>query len=255
MAVYSSRGERGSMYHIAICDDNPKFCCLLENYLEETACELHAHFDVEVFWNAEDFLNDKEKVFDLIFLDINLSGISGIELGNRIRSRFENSSTEIVFLSGDDKYAMQLFKIRPMDFLIKPVQKQDIFGVMKEYIALDAKKKRFLEYSMGKQVFRIDTAQILYFQSMGRKVCIRRTRGEDLFFYEKLSALTKRLEADMFWTIHKSYIVNLHYVTLFCPDCVVLTTGEKLPVSQSMRKEVNAKLISAFNRKGSANDL
>ena len=87
MAVYSSRGGRGSMYHIAICDDNPKFCCLLENYLEETVCELHAHFDVEVFWNAEDFLNDKEQVFDLIFLDINLSGISGIELGNRIRSR------------------------------------------------------------------------------------------------------------------------------------------------------------------------
>lgn len=240
------------MYRVGICDDNADFCSLLESYMEEIASELHITVDTEVFCSGEDFLKStKECPFDLFFLDIELGKMNGIEVGNKIRELSESDLTEIVFISGNENYAMQLFKIRPMDFLIKPLKKADIRRILKEYVRADNRKKRYFEYMVNKQVYRIDTASVLYFQSMGRKVHIRLKQGREITFYEKLSDLICRLDTNVFWSIHKSYLVNVHYVTMFCPDHVVLTTGEELPISQSMRKEVNARLqLSSKSARG-----
>lgn len=60
--------------------------------------------------------------FDIVFLDIELPKISGIDIGKKIRDEMHDETTKIVYISGKDSYAMGLFDVRPLNFLIKPIK-------------------------------------------------------------------------------------------------------------------------------------
>ena len=88
----------------------------------------------------------------------------------------------------------------------------------------------------GKNIIRIPTSQILYFESEGRKICLH-TSSEDTWFYEKLSHVADMLSS-AFIQIHKSYIVNVNAVKEFHADHVVLFDMRELPISRTFRDSV-----------------
>jgi len=70
----------------------------------------------------------KEHSFDLIFLDIELKLMSGIEAGRIIRKEMDNQTILIVYISGKENYYKDLFEIRPMSFLQKPIEERKIIN-------------------------------------------------------------------------------------------------------------------------------
>ena len=87
------------------------------------------------FFSGKELLEDIEKsgVCDLLFLDIELGDYTGVEVGKKIRSDIRYESMQIVFVSAKDNYAMQLFDIRPMNFLVKPVKYERVAYILEEY--------------------------------------------------------------------------------------------------------------------------
>ena len=126
------------MLRIAICDDDREFCNQIRTYLFHYS--LHSEFDIDVkiFTTGEELIKDMESTgaFELIFLDIEFETMNGVEIGRQIRNFSLQDITQIVYVSSKESYAMQLFKVRPMDFLIKPVTKQDISRIMNLYARL-----------------------------------------------------------------------------------------------------------------------
>ncbi|MDE7311231.1 MAG: GHKL domain-containing protein [Eubacterium sp.] len=90
--------------------------------------------------------------FDLIFLDIVLDKMNGVEAGRIIREQMEDNTTQIIFISSKENYTLQLFKIRPFDFLVKPVHYEHIEQVMDAYIKLFDTKKIFLNIKLAKRI-------------------------------------------------------------------------------------------------------
>lgn len=234
------------MYKIGICDDDMAFGCQMEEFLKEYAAKAHIDVETEVFISGEEYLKylEGKPDLDLLFLDIEFGDkINGIQVGRRLRSDPAHEATQIVYVSANERHAMQLFKNRPMDFLIKPVTKQDIHKVMQEYLKIFSGKKRFFEYHIGKNVYHIAENEIIYFQCCGKKIRLISGKKEEREFYGKMADVENRLDASKFLTLHKSYIVNIDFVSEFQADHVILTTGDIIPISQSYRKKVRQRLL------------
>ena len=150
--------------------------------------------------------------FHLLFLDIEFKGINGVGVGKTIRDRFKNEMTQIVFVSIKENYAMQLFRIRPLDFLIKPVCRESVFHVMSEYRRLFDGGNTFFNYHIGKSIYSLAEDEIRYLMCEGKKVKMVTNEGIKEF-YDTMSNVEKRISNDKFYIVHKSYIVNTKKIT------------------------------------------
>lgn len=233
------------MYRIGICDDDNVFCIQMEKHLEGYAKETGIVIETEVFSSGEDYLRyvGENKPLDILFLDIKLTGMDGVSVGQSIRSDVANETTQIVYVSVEQGYAMSLFKNRPMDFLLKPVRRADIDGIMREYIRLFDRKKLFFEFHVGKTDYRVAANHIMYFQCEGKKIHIMTNDHNDRVFYASMKGVEKQLDTGIFCVIHKSFIININYVAEFRTNEVLMASGVILPISQSMRKRVQQKFI------------
>jgi DNA-binding LytR/AlgR family response regulator len=188
---------------------------------------------------------ERNQYFDVIFLDIQMSQLSGINVGKFLRNKMKNEITQIIFISSNESYAIQLFKVRPLDFLIKPIQMKDIEEVMDNVVTLIENGKQFFEYNNGKVFYKIPLRDIYYFKSEGKKVLIK-VRGEEHFkeFYGKLEKIVEQMSDENFLLIHKSFLVHYDYISEYRYDCVTMVNGEVLAISQANRNEVRSRLMN-----------
>lgn len=231
------------MYKIGICDDGQNTCSLLEtmilNYLDKS--KLRA--EIEIWYTGEglcDYLKRGNQI-DILFLDIVLEKINGIDVGQYIRNDLQNRNIQIIYISGKTSYALKLFKTQPMDFLVKPITQPQINDVLElaiKILGLDAKN---FKYKFGKSYFNIPFGDIMYFVSDNRKIQIisPNKRNE---FYGKLKDIEKRLPKD-FITIHQSYIVNEKYIKRYTYEDIELTDGTMLTISKGNRKRIRERIL------------
>ena len=230
------------MYRIGICDDDKVLCAELEEQIYSIAKELCIPVEVEVWYSGEGIQNDLKKgiQMDLIFLDIELVQNNGVAVGTFIRNEMNDLQTHIVYISAKESYAMQLFKVQPLDFLIKPLA----FEQMKEVFVRSIRQKQnaeiYFEYQKGNSVFRILTKDIVYFMSKDKKIVIVKKDGEEEF-YAKLKDIAKGLPTD-FMMIHQSYIINQMYVSEYSYEFVKMTNGAELNISKPYRKETRSRI-------------
>ena len=160
------------MYRIGICDDDKELCSRLEEQIYQNTKELSVKAEVEVWYFGESILHDMQNglQLDLIFLDIELVQADGVSVGKFIRNEMEDINTHIVYISSRQAYAMQLFKIQPLDFLVKPVSDGQIKEVLIRSIRQKQSLKSCFEYQKGSVIFRIPTKDIAYFMSMDKKI-------------------------------------------------------------------------------------
>ncbi|MGB5823718.1 MAG: LytTR family DNA-binding domain-containing protein [Proteocatella sp.] len=232
------------MIRIGICDDEKIICNEIESMLLDYEKETDNSINIDVFYSGEGICDciKKGMVFDIIFLDIELEKMNGVQVGNIIRREIKNEITQIVYFSWKHEYAMELFQNRPFDFIIKPVSQEKISSIMNKYIKLHIDNKIFFEFDFRKSKYRLRFGEIIYFESHNRKIKIKGTFGENEY-YEKLTNVMEMLPDKDFIQIHKSIIVNYLYVAKYSYEEVALSNGEILPISQKFRSEVRAKLL------------
>lgn len=231
------------MYKIGICDDDKVLCAALEEQLYALEEELAVKFEIEVWYCGESIQRDLEKgmEFDLIFLDIELAQKSGIEVGQFIRNEMEDIKTHIVYISSKQSYAMKLFKIQPLDFLVKPVTTKQLKEVLERSIRQNKAVLSYFEYQKGGSLYRIPAGDIIYFMSMDKKIIIvKQDRTEE--FYGKLKHITEQLPPD-FMMIHQSYIINQKYVSEYSYENVTMADQTVLNISKPYRKEVRSRIL------------
>ncbi len=230
------------MIDIAICDDEIQFCSELEKMLEKMATLFQKKIEINVFYAGEELYQylSKGNDYDLIFLDIELKDMNGIDIGKKIRKELNNEHSKIVYISWQDEYAMSLFDVRPHHFLIKPINEAELHKVCKSAFKLIEKENEFFEYKIGHTVYKKKFKDIIYFESNNRKINIITTDGI-MTFYGRLNEVYTKVEEYKFLYIHKSYIINYQHVSMFEYDRVTMSNSQVLPISQSKRKSIRKK--------------
>ena len=135
------------MTRMCIYDDDIEFSLLFEKLLYRYAEENDKEIDVEIFQGGENAaLQIAQNEYDILFLDIDLGDVKGFEIGKQIRDELKNNKIQIVYISGDTSYAMELFNTRPFDFVVKPVEKKKLFKMLDTYFSIFSGKNKYLHY-------------------------------------------------------------------------------------------------------------
>lgn len=232
------------MYSIGICDDGENVCTSIENMLLAWAAKRNIQIETNVWYTGEGLKNYLETGSrpDILFLDIELLRMTGIEVGNYIRNQLDDRGMQIVYISGKASYARQLFKTQPLDFLVKPISQEQVFDTMETAVRIIQRKKERFGFQQGKEHFYVPMGDILYLGSQGRKIKVV-TLKATFEFYGRLKEAAKGLSED-FIVIHQSYIVNREYVFRYAYETVELTDGTILSISPAKRKQVREKILN-----------
>lgn len=232
---------------IAICDDEKKISAELESSLDDIFMKLGIKCNIEVFFGAKDLCRQIEAYnhFDLIFLDIELANdeINGIEVGQLIRETYENDVVQIVYISWEKRYSMQLFDMRPLNFLVKPLEYEKIEQVIKTYLKVTGETSAKFTFKKGHDTFKVLMKDIIYLENHRRKIIIHLADGRKESFYGSLKKVySEQLEKNDFLFIHASYVINYDYIAVVKYNQVILEGGASpLPISHNKRNDIREK--------------
>ena len=224
------------MLRIAVIDDDKVIGDEFEQYIKISCDKLQIKVDIDVYYVGERFCDvlKNGEIYNLIFLDIELYTLNGVHVGRYIREDMKNNQMQIVFISAKQEYAMQLFQIRPMDFIIKPISENIIYNCIKKYIDIFSCNDYF-HFKFGKLNQRIPYISIIFFESSNRIVRIH-TTDSVIECYAKLSDVEKKLP-NFFNRIHNSFIINTNYILQHSIDDVVMTDNTTLSISRKYKSK------------------
>lgn len=230
--------------NIVVCDDEKITCSELEQMIVNYFRRKSMKQEVSVFYSGDALAAWLQKggSVDILFLDIEIPGINGIKVGDYIRNVLENEQLILIYISSKMKYAMQLFKNRPFDFLVKPLTEDNVYPVLDRVCRIMKKIDSNFEYLSNGCVNYIPYKEILYFQSSGRQVNII-MRNEIRSFYGKLTDVEKTIPGSFFLNIHKSYLINYNYVEEYKYEQLRMVNGDVLNISRPKRMEIRRKVL------------
>lgn len=226
-------------------DDEPLALAQLERYagripdLDLVATCMSARKAVEMM--------EKEKV-DLVFLDVEMPGCSGIELAESLRHR----DPYVIFITAYSKYAVDGFRVEAADYLLKPLSFSEFErGVAKVREAMRLKALDEGETSESifvkaeGQMHSIKICDIAFIKGMGEYVQIKVAgRTKPLTTLQSLKYFESKLPASLFMRIHKSYLVNLSMIQN-ADTREVRVLGQAIPVGDKYRKALKSYLASS----------
>ena len=238
------------MFKIAVCDDVASVCNELKTMIMDMKNDLICkEITIDTFYSGEALIDNikEENLYDLIFLDIELGKINGVEVGHIIRKQMEDYVTKIIYISSKDIYDRQLFDVQPLHFLKKPIDSKKIFDDIQLAMKISEKENRNFEFKSFRNTIKVPYRDILYFESRGRKVFLVGTKN-NYTFYGNIKDLEEVLPK-FFIHPNRSYFVNYEFVTCFKFEELIMTDGSIIPISRNKRKEIR-ELQLIFEMKG-----
>ena len=243
------------MIYVAVCDDELAIGAELEHMLLDIFGKQNIEYEIDVFFDGEE-LHKKIKAgahYDLIFLDIEFaqSEMNGVETGRLIRDVYQNHLTSIVYISWEKKYALHLFDIQPLNFLIKPLKYDKIEEVVNKYLKVTKLWSGTFTYKIGHNTFKVSIKDIVYLESYDRKLVIHLADGRKDEFYGSLKELyEEQLKKFDFLFIHASYLVNYDYITALKFNQVLLVNNTTpLPISKHRKSKIRERYAEMIRKR------
>ena len=228
------------MLRIAICDDEADARDALRFQLEKALMEKSEEivYEFSAGSNAVSWLGKHPGEVDLLFLDIEMKGLNGMETAKQIRTFDEQIM--IVFLTGYSEFVFEGYSVGALDYMLKPVTAQKLMEVLcRVRTRLEQEEDKAFSFKNADGTWRFLLQDILCFCSDKRIVTLVTEQGE-YYFYAKLDEIEARL-GGRFVRIHQRYLVNPARVDHLGSDAVMVG-GRQLPCSRNHREEAMKKI-------------
>jgi two-component system, LytTR family, response regulator len=220
-------------------DDEPKALEVIERYCQKISLvSLKATFREPL--KAIEFLN-REKV-DLIFLDINMPDISGMQLLQTLSPR-----PLIIFTTAYSQYAVESYDLNALDYLLKPITfDRFLMAINKAAAALSSKNTTGLDedaavlIKSGPQTYRIKVNEILYLEKNGNYITVHLKDG-NILIRENMGDIFDLVPAADFIRVHKSYVVGIRHISMIEVHQLIVN-GEKIPIGSTYRDSLRDRL-------------
>lgn len=219
---------------IAIVDD--------EELIREQVCRLikshRPNCRIGIYATGEELLAARHK-FDLIFLDIQLEGINGIEAARIYRKQQEDAV--LVFVTRNRDCVFEAFDVSPFYYLPKPIEEEKFLEIF-DRAAKEALKRNHWGQEMilvrtKSRSFTLHRNDIRYIENRGKKVEIYTADGgEPIEIYATMAELTRKL-GEGFYRCHRGYLVNMAYIAEYDSDSISLAGGAKVYLSKKKHGE------------------
>ena len=213
---------------IAICDDEEHFRNGLHKMLLGYKKQKRIALDIYEFEDGRSLL-ESETVFDMIFLDYKLPDIDGMETAKQLRTR--NAACCIIFVTQFPQFVYDAFEVQPFRFFVKPMPQEKLFSALDTYLENNRHLNPIVIINEGQQI-TIDAKNIVYLEGDG-KYCLVRTSDNTYRSSKTLSQVQALLPSHCFYRIHKSYVVNMYYISSIQGTELNLINGEKASIGRT----------------------
>ena len=233
------------MIKIAVCDDNTLFLSQIKSCLEQWNSGGEPLL-ITTFTDGDALIQTHgADPFDIIFLDVVMPLLNGISAAGEIRET--DRLVKIVFLTSSPEYALDSYRVKASDYLLKPVRQEALFHTMDELFRELRRETRSIALRTPGAVYRVELDKIEYMEAQNKRVLFALTDGrtmvsvDPLYFYEQ-----KLTPQDGFFKCNRSYIVNIHRIDSFSPKEARMRSGARIPISRSCHREFEAAYFSAI---------
>ena len=235
-------------------DDEPLALRQVSGYIAKIPfLELVATFHSAVA--AQEWL--KENEIDLIFVDINMPDMTGVEFVQSL-----DAKAMVIFTTAYAEYAIEGFKLSAIDYLLKPFGLKDITRASEKalslYELLQLQEKRedqqespvesaeegVLSVHADRKTHLVKISNIVYLESAGEYVRLHLADGTQLVTLFRLKNMESELQSSQFMRVHRSYIINLSHISGYTKGKVFLSNDDYVPIGENYKEQFNAYINS-----------
>lgn len=234
---------------IAYCEDEPAQAALVRAMILQWAESRRITAEVILYESAEEFLFKNETFpYDVVFLDIAMRQMNGVELARAIRQKDKN--LPIAFLTADRTFAIEGYEVHAVRYLLKPVTAEKLGSLLDELLETaeaDAQDTDCITVGEKGAVRKISESSICYIEVLGHYTQLHLQDSSAVRVKESLASVAAMLhQKELFVKCHRSFVVNLRYVEKISRAACALSDGTVLPVSRNSYQELNERFIQYY---------
>lgn len=234
-------------------DDEPLALRQVSGYIAKIPfLELVATFRSAV--SAQEWLKENET--DLIFVDINMPDMTGVEFVQSL-----DAKAMVIFTTAYAEYAIEGFKLSAIDYLLKPFSLNDITRASEKALSLyellqlqeqqnsenqqeddpvEGSEEGVLSVHADRKTHLVKISNIVYLESAGEYVRLHLADGTKLVTLFRLKNMESELQSSQFMRVHRSYIINLHHISGYTKGKVFLSNDDYVPIGENYKEQFNA---------------
>ncbi|MCD7723869.1 MAG: LytTR family DNA-binding domain-containing protein [Clostridiales bacterium] len=226
---------------IMVCDDDSAHCDIIERLIYANLDEAFES-DVLKFYSAGDLVEFcKNNVPDILFLDIELGDMNGINLAKNLKEKFPNII--IVYVSSHPKYVFACFETEPLNFLKKPPDKDEFAKTFSRVIKKYLQIHKTFPVKWHNELNNLEIKDICYVEGYNRHLQFHLYNGDSYKAVGRIDEIYKELRLYGFVKTHQGFIVNMQHIKSFGENEIYMKNGDT--VLMSVRRRLKAKEIYA----------
>lgn len=238
---------------IAIVDDNVRERNELDKRIKILLSRSALNAETVEFGGGKEFIAEaKQNNFEVVFLDIYMEDENGVEVAKELRSFVRNCI--LVFTTTSTDHALDGFKVRALQYLVKPYADEELNAVFKEIIEKIPTPDKYIDVNVVGGDVRIRLCEIIFAEHFQHCIHIHTSDGQTTITRKTFSGFMIELEGDeRFFMCSRGVLINLEYAKDFNGSVFTLKNGTEIPVSRSLAKSARVAFGDFLFRRGQNN--
>lgn len=238
------------MVRIGICDDEQNMSDTIRAMVSSFFRNKNIEVIILQFSCGEELLR-YDKQIDILFLDIQMKGIDGMETARKLRRR--KFKGFLIFITVLREMVFQSFEVQPYDYLVKPIEEQYFERMMERLLgSMKNASEENLLIQKGYESRIISIEDIVFCEIIDRKIYLHLASSEVIDYYDRIENLEKKLDHS-FFRCHRSFLIHLKYLKGYKNGTAYMENGREIPVSRLRSKEFSNVILQYMKCEG--NDL
>lgn len=230
---------------ILICDDEKAYIEILKKNIDNYFSEKEIPFETDAFIDGE-YLLDCSSYYDIAILDIEIGKYNGIDIAKNLKKI--NPHIIIFFVTAYDKYLDSAMDLNALRFLSKPLDVKRLFSSLDK--AISSINSSVIEFLLKGEnsIKRVYSNDIIMIEITGKTTKVMTTGG----IFESCNNISfwkDTLNMSYFYSVHKSFIININFITKYERDTVVLNNRYSAPISYRKQAEFKNYMMSMMERR------
>ena len=228
------------MIRVAICDDEAYMSDRIRTMAVDFFHGKNMEVEIRRFSCGEDLLKYDKQV-DILFLDIQMNGMDGMETARKLRERKFRGF--LIFITVLGEMVFQSFEVQAYDYLVKPVEERRFERTMERLVvSMQKAGEASLLVQKGHESRIISLEDLVFCEIIDRKIYLHLASSEVVDYYERLENLEAKLDGN-FFRCHRSYLILLKYLKSYKNGVAYMEGGKEIPVSRLRSKEFSSVVL------------